>query len=84
MHTHSSKAGILGRWAAYFAGVPVRVHTIHGWSFHNYQPFIKRHLFILIERITALITQRLVAVSQSDVSKGLLQKKSQRQWFINS
>lgn len=71
VHTHSSKAGVLGRWAAKLAGVPIIIHTIHGWGFHDYQnPLVKR-LFIFLERFTAKITNRLVAVSEANVEKGL-------------
>jgi hypothetical protein len=37
VHTHSTKAGLLGRWAAWCAGISFRVHTIHGYAFHDYQ-----------------------------------------------
>ncbi len=71
VHTHSSKAGILGRWAAKLAGVPVILHTVHGWGFHHRQNSLARRLFIFLERITAKITHRLIVVSQSDIKKGL-------------
>lgn len=71
VHTHSSKAGILGRWAARFAGVPVILHTIHGWGFHDRQNPLMRRFFIFLERITAKITDKLISVSQSDIKKGL-------------
>jgi glycosyltransferase involved in cell wall biosynthesis len=71
VHTHSSKAGILGRCAAFVCGVPVIVHTIHGFGFHDYQsPFIKQ-VFIWLERITAACTDCLIAVSRKNVDKGL-------------
>ncbi|MBU3933979.1 MAG: glycosyltransferase family 4 protein [Candidatus Omnitrophica bacterium] len=71
VHTHSSKAGILGRWAAKLAGVPVVLHSVHGWGFHHRQNPLTRRLFIYLERITAKITNRLIAVSQSDIKRGL-------------
>lgn len=71
VHTHSSKAGILGRWAAWWAGTPVIMHTIHGWGFHDYQPSWVRGLYILLERWTARITERLIAVSKENIRKGI-------------
>lgn len=71
VHTHSSKAGILGRWAAYFAGVPHIFHTYHGFGFNDYQKWWTRKAFIWLERITAWITDKLIAVSSENVKKGL-------------
>lgn len=71
VHTHSSKAGLLGRWAARLAGVPRIIHTVHGWPFHDQQPFWLRWLYVWLERRSAAITHRLVAVSQATKEKGL-------------
>ncbi|MDD5116167.1 MAG: glycosyltransferase family 4 protein [Candidatus Omnitrophica bacterium] len=71
VHTHSSKAGILGRFAARAARVPVIIHTVHGWSFHDYQPGPLRYFYILLERICALFTSRIITVSFFDKKKGL-------------
>ncbi len=71
VHTHSSKAGILGRWAAWFAGVPTIVHTVHGWGFHDFQHPIVRYLFTLIEKITLRISDQLIAVTTMDIEKGV-------------
>ncbi|OGR44709.1 MAG: hypothetical protein A2X35_05255 [Elusimicrobia bacterium GWA2_61_42] len=66
-HTHSSKAGILGRLAAASAGVPVIVHTFHGFGFHPRQNFLKRGLFILLEKFCALFSDALVFVSKANM-----------------
>jgi glycosyltransferase involved in cell wall biosynthesis len=71
VHTHSSKAGILGRWAARFSKVPVIIHTIHGWSFNDYLPWPVKKFYIFLERCTANITDHLIAVSENDIKKGL-------------
>ncbi len=71
VHTHSSKAGIIGRWAAFFAGIPVVIHTYHGYGFNDYQSFLKRRLFIFLERLTAKITTRFIAVSKNNIEKGI-------------
>ena len=71
VHTHSSKAGILGRIAARLAGVPVIVHTVHGWSFHESMPSRTRQMFIALERTCARFTDKLVVVTRRDIDKGL-------------
>jgi glycosyltransferase involved in cell wall biosynthesis len=71
VHTHSSKAGFLGRLAARRERVPVVIHTVHGWSFHDYMPRRRRSLFIGVERLAARWTDRIVTVSDLDRAKGL-------------
>ncbi|RKY29328.1 MAG: hypothetical protein DRP74_08955 [Candidatus Omnitrophota bacterium] len=71
VHTHSSKAGILGRWAANFARNKIIVHTVHGWSFNDYQSPFWRRIIIWLERLTAVITDKLIVVSYYDLQKGL-------------
>ncbi len=63
VHTHSSKAGILGRGAAWSAGVGCVVHTIHGLGFHDRQHPLIRNLFIRSERWAAKRCHHLIAVS---------------------
>ena len=71
VHTHSSKAGILGRWAAGMVGVPVVVHTVHGWGFHPRQAAPVRWLYQALERLCAPKTDRLIAVSDENRQYGL-------------
>ena len=71
VHTHSSKAGILGRWAAHLAGVPVIVHTVHGWGHHERQHTLVRRFYVLLERATQRFTARLIVVSPRNTQKGL-------------
>lgn len=71
VHTHSSKAGVLGRIAAWLANVPIVLHTIHGWPFHEYQFRLWRWCLILVERIAARLATRLIAVSEATRCQGL-------------
>ena len=64
VHTHSSKAGIIGRIAAKAAGVPVVVHTIHGVAFHEFQSGWRNQLYITLERLCAPLCGRIISVSQ--------------------
>lgn len=64
VHTHASKAGILGRWAAARLGIPA-VHTIHGASFHYGQHPLAYRLYRGLERRTARHTARFISVAQA-------------------
>ncbi|MBI4051597.1 MAG: glycosyltransferase family 4 protein [Elusimicrobia bacterium] len=66
VHTHSSKAGVLGRFAARLAGVPAILHTYHGFGFHGEQPFLLRRLLIGIEQLAARCSTRLIFVSRAN------------------
>ncbi|MDP6776793.1 MAG: glycosyltransferase [Candidatus Latescibacteria bacterium] len=63
VETHKSKAGVLGRLAAWLAGAPVVVHTYHGHVFHGYFSRWKSRLIVLLERLLAHWTDAVVAVS---------------------
>lgn len=64
VHTHTAKAGTVGRLAALAAGVPVRVHTFHGHVFEGYFGPMATRAVIFLERLLARITTRIVAVSE--------------------
>ena len=74
VHTHSVKAGVLGRWAAYMAGVKIIISSIHGFSFNDYQPSLVRAFYIYLEKLTSIITTKFVAVSNADIEKGIRNK----------
>ena len=65
VHTHSGKAGVLGRLAARKAGVPVIVHTIHGPSFGPFQGFIANAVFRAAEHRAAKATSHFVVVANA-------------------
>jgi len=71
VHTHSSKAGILGRWAAKSAGISPIIHSIHGFGFHRDQRPIARQCYIALEWLTARITTHFIAVSAANMRAGL-------------
>ena len=65
VHTHTAKAGTLGRLAAILTGIPIRVHTFHGHVFQGYFNRITTQVFLLIERWLSRMTDRIVVVSHS-------------------
>jgi glycosyltransferase involved in cell wall biosynthesis len=71
VHTHSSKAGILGRWAARRAAIPVVIHSIHGFGFTPAQSAAKRWMFMTVEKATSRITDHFIAVSHANRNEGV-------------
>ena len=63
VHTHASKAGALGRKAAFDCGVPIVIHTFHGHIFHSYFSWWKTKLYQLIERKLSKKTTGIIAIS---------------------
>ncbi len=62
VHTHTAKAGVLGRVAAATSGTPVVVHTLHGSTFHPYVNPVARHVYLALERLAARWTDRFITV----------------------
>jgi glycosyltransferase involved in cell wall biosynthesis len=65
VHTHTAKAGTLGRVAAILAGTPAIFHTFHGSVFDGYFSPVKTRLFLFIERLLARFTDRVITVGES-------------------
>jgi glycosyltransferase involved in cell wall biosynthesis len=65
VHTHTAKAGTVGRIAAMLVGTPVRVHTFHGHVFRGYFPPFVTAIFLEIERFLAKHTDCIIAISES-------------------
>ncbi len=71
--THSSKAGIVGRIAAWTCGVP-SVFTAHGWSFADGVPARQRKIALVCEKACGLLSKRVIAVAESEREYGLEHK----------
>ncbi|MEM1024907.1 MAG: glycosyltransferase [Myxococcota bacterium] len=69
VHTHSSKAGILGRAAARSLGLRGVIHSIHGFGFHAEQPRWKRAAFVTAERQAARWTRAFLSVSRANLAE---------------
>lgn len=69
VHTHTAKAGTIGRVAAALAGVPVRIHTFHGHVFAGYFGRFTTRVYLAIERFLARFTTRIVTVSEGQAEE---------------
>ncbi len=81
VHTHSSKAGLMGRLAAKLAGVPIIVHTPHGHVFFGYFGPLKTKLFIILEKLASRITDKIVALTNREKKDHLLFKIAEEDKF---
>jgi glycosyltransferase involved in cell wall biosynthesis len=71
VHTHSAKAGAVGRWAAHRAGVPLVVHTYHGFPFHDFQSRARHAAYVAAERRLARVTDEVLAIGTGVASEAL-------------
>ena len=71
VHTHSAKAGAIGRVAARLVRTPAVVHTFHGFPFHEFQSQLRRGAYIALERRLARFTDRFLAVGSAVASEAI-------------
>jgi len=71
VHTHSSKAGVLGRMAAHQVGCGRIVHTFHGFPFHQFQSWPRRTAYIRIERAVGRYTDAFLAVGPAVAAEAI-------------
>ncbi len=72
VHTHTLKASFLGQLAAFLAGVPIRIYTIHGLDFENNDiPVYKRTLYTFVDRIIAPLVDLALSVNREDIQTAI-------------
>lgn len=69
VHTHSSTAGICGRIAAKLAGVPLIIHTVHGFPFHDFMPPLKKNFLVFLEKFCAGLCDHMITVSKLNLEE---------------
>src|SRR5947207_11342793 len=82
VHTHSSKAGIIGRYAADRAGVPAVIHTIHGLAFTASTSAVVNNFYKFLERRAAPITTKIVTVADAMKEQSLAAKIGRGEQYV--
>ena len=82
VHTHTSKAGVLGRVAAWLVRVPVVVHTPHGHVFYGHFGPFRSWLFLQIERVLSTLTDRLIALTEAERQEHLDREVGKADRFV--
>jgi len=83
VHTHTSKAGYLGRLAAAKVGVPIVVHTPHGHIFFGYFNRALTTFYTMLERSAARKSDRLIALTQRGIEEHLAQGVGTRKQWVS-
>ncbi len=90
VHTHSAKAGILGRFAAYglkgkwSENVPAIVHTIHGLAFHPYQSRLLNKFYIAVEKTASKRTDFFISVADAMTEQALAAGIGEREKYVTA
>jgi glycosyltransferase involved in cell wall biosynthesis len=74
VHTHNSKAGFVGRLAAKITCIPVVIHTVHGFAFHDQEPVWRQSLFRNLEKFASHMCDKMIFISQPLVDWALREK----------
>jgi glycosyltransferase involved in cell wall biosynthesis len=82
VHTHTSKAGFLGRLAARLAGVPAVVHQPHGHIFYGYYGPAQTAFYVTLERVAARWSDRLVTLTDREIEEHLALRIGRRAQFV--
>ncbi len=71
VHTHTTKGGVVGRTAAHMAGIPIVIHTVHGFAFGEFSGRLATSAVCLVEHIVALMCDRVIFVNSFDRLKSV-------------
>jgi glycosyltransferase involved in cell wall biosynthesis len=82
VHTHTAKAGFLGRVAARIAGVPHVVHTVHGVTFHEHVNPLVRRAYVLLEKVGARLCEVMITVGEDVKQKYLAEAIGRRDQYV--
>src|SRR5712692_3676234 len=82
VHTHTSKAGVVGRLAAWLARVPIVIHTPHGHIFYGYYGGVASAIIRLLERLLAKISDRIVTLTDRGAEKHVQYKIAGPEKFV--
>ena len=74
VHTHTPKAGFVGRIAAKLAGIPIIINTVHGFYFTEHTPFILKKFFIFLEKLAAKCSDIIFFVNKEDMQTAVAEK----------